>query len=117
MGLYKELLLLIEAKTWKVNELSILTVHLTEVTKDVSEVLAINILSSFSNQRNSHVQEVGIGALRKMADSNLVDLHVGLNSGLKQDYGSKTRERKNNDTNDHFFNVVSTLPLVAMLSN
>jgi hypothetical protein len=34
-----------------------------------------------------------------MANSNLVDLPVELNSRLQQDYGSKTKERKNSDTN------------------
>jgi hypothetical protein len=52
-----------------------------------------------------------------MADNNSVDFLVGFNSGLKQDYGSKTRERKNNDTKDHSFDVASTLPLVAMLKH
>jgi hypothetical protein len=41
LGLYKELLDLIKAKVWRVNELVILTIHLVEVTKDVIEVLAI----------------------------------------------------------------------------
>jgi hypothetical protein len=93
LGSYKKLLDLIEAKAWRVNELVILTIHLTEVTKDVIEVLAIDILPSFSNRRHNHVQEIKTSALGKMADTNLVDLLVGLNSGLKQDYGSKTRER------------------------
>jgi hypothetical protein len=52
-----------------------------------------------------------------MADNNLVVLFVRLNSGLKQDYGSKTRERKNNDTKDRSFDVASSLPFVAMLSH
>jgi hypothetical protein len=51
-----------------------------------------------------------------MADSNSVDLLIGFNSELKQDYGSKTRERKNSDTKNCSFDVASTLPLVAMLS-
>jgi hypothetical protein len=51
-----------------------------------------------------------------MADSNSVDLLVGFNSGLKQDYGSKTMKRKNSDTKDHSFDVASALPLVVMLS-
>jgi hypothetical protein len=51
-----------------------------------------------------------------MADSNLVYLLVGFNSGLKRDYGSKTRERKNSDTKDRSLDVASALPLVAMLS-
>jgi hypothetical protein len=55
--------------------------------------------------------------LGKMADSNLVDLLVKFNSGIKRDYGSKTRERKTSDTKDRSFDVVSALPLVAMLSN
>jgi hypothetical protein len=37
LGLYKELLHFIEAKTWKVNELVILTIHLAKVTKGVIE--------------------------------------------------------------------------------
>jgi hypothetical protein len=49
LGLYKELLDLIEVKVWRVNELIILTIHLAEVTKDVIEVLAIDILPLFSN--------------------------------------------------------------------
>jgi hypothetical protein len=51
-----------------------------------------------------------------MANSTSVDLLIGLNSGLKQDYDSKTKERKNNDTKDHSFDVASSLLLVAMLS-
>jgi hypothetical protein len=58
-----------------------------------------------------------ITAPGKKVDNNLIDLHVGLNSGLKQDYGSKTRERKNSDTKDCSFDVVSALPLDAMLSH
>jgi hypothetical protein len=58
LGSYKELLHLIEAKAWRVNELVTLTIHLTEITEDVVEVLAIDILPPFSNQRHSHVQEV-----------------------------------------------------------
>jgi hypothetical protein len=49
LGLYKELLHLIEAKAWIVNELVTLTIHLAEVTEDVIEVLAIDILPPFSN--------------------------------------------------------------------
>jgi hypothetical protein len=49
LGSYKELLDLIEDKAWRVNELVILTIQLVEVTKDVIEVLAIEILPSFSN--------------------------------------------------------------------
>jgi hypothetical protein len=116
LGLFKELLDLIEAKSWRVNELVIFTIHLVEVTKDVIEVLAIDILSSFSNQRHSHVQEIRTSALEKMADSNSVDLLVGFNFGLKRDYGSKTKERKNSDTKDRSFDVVSALLLVTMLS-
>jgi hypothetical protein len=37
----------IEAEAWRVNELVILTIHLAEVTKDVIEVLAIDILPRF----------------------------------------------------------------------
>jgi hypothetical protein len=51
-----------------------------------------------------------------MADSNSVDLLVGFNSGLKQDYGSKAREGKNSNTKDRSFDVASAFPLVAMLS-
>jgi hypothetical protein len=51
-----------------------------------------------------------------MADSNSVYLLVGFNSGLKRDYGSKTRERKNSDTKDRSLDVASALPFVAMLS-
>jgi hypothetical protein len=112
-GLYKELIDLIKAKTWRVNELVILTIHLPKVTKDVIEVLAIDILPPFSNRSNSHIEEIMISALQKMANSNLVDLLVGLKSGFKQDSGSKTRERKNKDRS---FDVTSALPLVAMLS-
>jgi hypothetical protein len=116
MGLYKELLHLIEAKAWRVNELVILTIHLAEVTEDVIEVLAIDILPSFSNWCHIHVHKIRTCALRKMADSNSVNLLVGFNSGLKRDYGSKTRERKNSDTKDCSFNVANALPLVVMLS-
>jgi hypothetical protein len=55
MGLYKELLYLIEAKAWRMNELVTLTIHLIEVTEDVIEVLVIDILPSFSNRRHSHI--------------------------------------------------------------
>jgi hypothetical protein len=116
LGLYKELLDLIEAKAWRVNELVILTIHLAEVTEDVIEVLAIKILPPFSNQRHNHVEEIRTSALRKMADSNSVYFLVVFNSGLKQEYGSKTRERKNSDTKDRSLDVASALPLVAMLS-
>jgi hypothetical protein len=116
LGSYKKLLDLIEAKAWRVNELVILTIHLTEVTEDVVEVLTIDIRCPFSNRRHSHVEEIRTCALRKMADSNSVYLLVGFNSGLKRDYGSKTRERKNSDTKDHPLDIASALPLVAMLS-
>jgi hypothetical protein len=107
--LYKELLDLIEAKAWRVNELVILTIHLAEVTKDVIEMLANDIWRPFSNRCHSHVEEIRTSALRKMANSNSVYLLVGFNSGFKRDYGSKTRKRKNSDTKD--------CPLdVAMLS-
>jgi len=66
-----------------VNELVILTIHLAEVTEDVIEVLAIDILPPFSNRRHSHVEEIRACALRKMADGNSVDLLVGFNSRLK----------------------------------
>jgi hypothetical protein len=99
-----------------VNELVILTIHLAEVTKDVIEVLAIDVLPPFSNRPNSHVLEIRTSALGEMADSNSVDLLVGIHSGLKQDYGSKTRERKNNDTKNRSFDVTCALPLVVMLS-
>jgi hypothetical protein len=116
LGSYKELLHFIEAKAWRVNEFFILRIHLAKVTKDVKEVLAIHILPPLSNGRNIHVLEIKTSALRKMADSNSIDLLVGFHSGLKRDYGSKTRERKNNDTKDHSFDVMCALPLVAMLS-
>jgi hypothetical protein len=103
-------------KTQRVNELVILTIHLAEVTKDVIEVLAIDILPPFPKRRHNHVEEIRTCALRKMADSNSVDLLVGFNSGLKQDYGSKTGKRKNSDTKDCSFDVASALPLAAMLS-
>jgi hypothetical protein len=116
LGSNKELLDLIEAKVWRVNELVILTIHLAEVTKDVIEMLAIDILPPFSNRCHSHVDKIRTSALRKMADSNSVDFLVGFNSGLKRDYGLKTREKKNSDTKDRSFDVASILPLVAMLS-
>jgi hypothetical protein len=99
-----------------VNELVILTIHLAEITKDIIQVLAIDVLPPFSNRRNSHVLEIRTSALGEMADSNPVDLLVGIHSGLKRDYGSKTRERKNNDTKNRSFDVTRALPLVAMLS-
>jgi hypothetical protein len=98
-----------------VNELVILTIHLAEVKKDVIEVLAIHILPLFSNRHHGHVEEIRTSALRKMVDSNSVDLLVGFNSELQRDYGSKTRKRKNNDTKDRSFDVASALLLVAML--
>jgi hypothetical protein len=116
LGSYKELLDLIEAKTWRVNEFVILTIHLAEVTEDIIEVFTIDIRRPFSNRRHSHVGEIRTSALRKMADSNLVYLLIGFNSGFKRDYGSKTRERKNSDTKDRSLDVASALPLVAMLS-
>jgi hypothetical protein len=116
LGSYKELLHLIEAKAWWVNELVTLIIHLAEVTEDVIEVFAIDILTSFSNWCHSHVQEVRTSTLGKMADSNSVDLLVGFNSRLKWDDGSKARERKSNDTKDCFLDVASALSLVAMLS-
>jgi hypothetical protein len=116
LGLYKELLDLIEAKTWRVNELVILIIHLAEVIEDVIDVLAIDILPSFSNRRHNHVEEIRTCVLRKMADNNSVDLLVGFNSGLNRDYGSKTTKRKNSDTKDLSLDVASALPLVAMLS-
>jgi hypothetical protein len=116
LGSYKELLDLGEAKARGVNELIILTIHLAEVTEDVIEVLAIDILPPFSNRCHNHVEEIRACALRKMADSNSVDLLIGFNFGLKRDYGSKTRKRKNSDTKDRSFDVASTLPFVAMLS-
>ena len=98
------------------NELVILTIHFAKVMKDIIEVLAIDILSLFSNQHNSHVLEIRTSALGKVANSNSVDLLVGFHSRLKQDYGSKSKERKNSDTKDRSFDVASALPLVAMLS-
>jgi hypothetical protein len=52
----------------------------------------------------------------KITDSNSVDLLVRFNSGLKRDYGSNTREKKNSDTKDRSLDVVSALPLIAMLN-
>ena len=109
MDLYKELFDLIEAKAWKVNELVIFTIHLAKVMKDVIEVVAIDILPPFSNRRHNHVEEIRTSIFRKMADNNSVDLLIGFNFGLKQDYSSKTRERKNNDTKDRSFDIASTL--------
>jgi hypothetical protein len=100
-----------------VNELVILTIHLVEVTKGVIEVLAIDILPPFSNRCHSHVEEIRTSVLRKMADSNLVDFLMGFNSELKQDYGSKTKERKNSDTKDCSFDIAGALPLIAMLNS
>jgi hypothetical protein len=116
LGSYKELLHLIEAKAWRVNELITLIIHLAKVTEDVIEVLAIDILPSFFNRRHSHVQEVRTSALGKMTNSNSVDLLVQFNSGLKRDDGSKARKRKNSDTKDCSFDVASTLLFVAMLN-
>jgi hypothetical protein len=114
--LYKELLDLGEAKARRVNELVILTIHLAEVTEDVIEVLAIDILPPFSKRRHNHVEKIRTCAFRKMVDGNSVDLLVGFNSRLKRDYGSKTRKRKNSDTKDRSFDVASALPLVVMLN-
>jgi hypothetical protein len=99
-----------------VNELVTLTIHLVEVTEDVIEMLAIDILPSFSNRRHSQVQEVRTSALGKMADRNSVDLLIGFNSGLKRDDGSEAREMKNSDTKDRSFDVASALLFVVMLS-
>jgi hypothetical protein len=98
LGSYKELFELVEAKAWRVNELVTFTIHLIEVTEDVIEVLAIDILPSFSNRCHGHVQEIWTSVFRKMADSNSVDLLVGLNSRLKRNYGF-------------------ALPLISMLSS
>ena len=100
---YKELLDLGEAKAQRVNELVILTIHLTKVTEDVIMVLAIDILPPFSKRRHSHVEEIRTCVLRKMANGNSVDFPIEFNSRLKRDYGSKTRKRKNSDTNNHSF--------------
>jgi hypothetical protein len=59
------------------NELVILIIHLVEVTKDVIEVLEIDILPPFSNCCNNHVEEIRTSALGKKTDSNSVDLLVG----------------------------------------
>jgi hypothetical protein len=83
LGLDKELLHFIKAKAWRMNELVIFTIHLAEVTNNVIEVLVIDILPSFSNSCNSHVYKIRTSALGKMANSNLVDLFVGLNSRLQ----------------------------------
>ena len=64
-------------------EFVIVTIHLIEVTKDVIEVLAIDVLPSFSNRSNSHILEIRRNVLREMADSNLVNLLVGIHFGLK----------------------------------
>jgi hypothetical protein len=112
LGLYKELLDLIEAKAWRVNELVILSIHLAKVTEYVIEVLAIDILPPISNRRHNHVQEIRTSALGKMADSNLVDLFDRFNSRLKEDHGSKTRERKKSDTKDRSFDVARALHLL-----
>jgi hypothetical protein len=79
-------------------------------------VLAIDILLPFSKRCHSHVGKIRTCALRKMADSNSVDLLIGFNSGLKRDYRSKTRKRKNSDTKDRSFDVASAFSLVVMLS-
>jgi hypothetical protein len=60
--------------------------------------------------------EIRTSALGEMADSNPVDLLVGIHSGLKRDYGSKTRKRKNNDTKNRSFDVTRALLLIAMLN-
>ena len=52
-----------------------------------------------------------------MVDSNLVHLLARLNSKLKQNYDSKTREKKNSDTKDYFFDVARALPVVSMLNH
>jgi hypothetical protein len=83
LGSYKELLDLGEAKARRVNELVILTIHLVEVTEDVIEVLAIDILPLFSKGRHNHVEEIRTCTLKKMADSNSVDLLIGFNFGFK----------------------------------
>jgi hypothetical protein len=59
LGSYKELLDLIEAKAWRVNELVILTIHLAKVTKDGTEALTIDILPSLSNRRQAMFKKSG----------------------------------------------------------
>jgi hypothetical protein len=93
-----------------------LQIHFAEVTIDVIKVLAIDILPLFSNRYNNHVHKIRTSALKEMLLSNLVDLFIGLNSKFKRDYGSKTRERKNNDTKDYSFADTRALLLVAKLS-
>jgi hypothetical protein len=46
---YKDFLHFIEPKSWKVNELVSLTIHLTKITVNVIKVFAIEILPSFAN--------------------------------------------------------------------
>jgi hypothetical protein len=47
-----------------------------------------------------------------MAKNNSVDLLVRFNSGLKRDYGSKTRERKNSDAKDRSFDITCAFHLL-----
>ena len=65
LGLYKELLHLIEAKAWRINELVSFTIHLAEVMEDVIKVLSIDIFLPFSNRRHNHVEEIRTCALKK----------------------------------------------------
>ena len=58
LGSYKELLDLIEAKAWRINELIILRIHLAEIIEDVIEGLAIDILPPFSSRRHNHVEKI-----------------------------------------------------------
>ena len=94
------------------NELIIFTSH-----QKLIEVLAIDILTLFFNWHNNHVHEIRTSTLRKMTNSNLVDLLVWLNSGHKLDYGSKTRKRMNNDIKECSFDVMRAFSLVTMLSH
>ena len=74
---------LIEAKAWRVTELVILTIHLAEVTKDVIEVLAIHILPRFPIDTTAMLKKSRqTCVLRKMANSNTVDLLVRFNTRL-----------------------------------
>jgi hypothetical protein len=60
-----------------VNELVTLIIHLAELTKDVIEVLAIDILPSFSNWLKNQVHEIKQVHLEKWLIVIRVDLLLG----------------------------------------
>jgi hypothetical protein len=53
----------LKLKAWRVNELVILTIHVTKVAENVINMLTIDILPTFSNGHNNHVYEIKTNAV------------------------------------------------------